>query len=72
MKSIFPNLLSCKGKIWSLNIVFKNWIEKLNFSNMANILKISVRGFFANLSITVPKITRDNPVVPKTEKMFYF
>jgi hypothetical protein len=30
-----------------LYIAFKSWTEKLNFSTVANILKTSVRGFFA-------------------------
>jgi hypothetical protein len=32
-----------------LYIAFENWTEKLNFSTVANILKISVLGFYANL-----------------------
>jgi hypothetical protein len=46
-------------------IVFKSWTEKLNFSVVANILKISVYGFFP------PKIkrwgTNGPPSCSKTE-----
>jgi hypothetical protein len=30
-------------------IVFRSWTEKLHISTVANILKVGVRGFFANL-----------------------
>jgi hypothetical protein len=43
MDNIFQCLISC--------IIIKRWTEKLNISTVANILKISVRGFFANLII---------------------
>jgi hypothetical protein len=32
-----------------LCIIFQSWTEKLNFTIVANILKISVRGFVTNL-----------------------
>jgi hypothetical protein len=43
MDSIFQDLEL------KLYIVFKSWTKKLHDSIVANILKISVRGVFANL-----------------------
>jgi hypothetical protein len=46
--SIF-NSVQYKNLKLKLYILFKSWREKLHFSIVANILKISARGFFANL-----------------------
>jgi hypothetical protein len=48
--SIFNILQSYNLEI-KLYIVLKSWTEKLHFSIVANILKIIVCGFFANLII---------------------
>jgi hypothetical protein len=48
-----------------LFIVFKSWTEKLHFSIVANTLKISVRGFFANLILCPLVLHRGTPFVAK-------
>jgi hypothetical protein len=43
------NIMQSLNLELKLNIVFKSWTENLHFLNVTKILKISVRGFFANL-----------------------
>jgi hypothetical protein len=45
------NIIQSFNLKFKFYIVFESWTEKLNFSTVANILKIIVLGFFAILNL---------------------
>jgi hypothetical protein len=76
----FFNIQSIRANLkFRAKTIFKSCTEKLQFSIVANILIISVRGFFAHL-ILCPKVPRkkidgalmDTPVVANKKVLFSY